>query len=59
MAGQQQQPLQNKEAYAKPTIVKVRLVPDELAVSGCKATMSHTGPTTGCVVYGHCRGAGS
>ena len=57
MAGQQQP--QKKEAYAKPTVVKVRLVPDELAVTGCKAVRSHTGPTTGCVVYGHCRGAGS
>jgi hypothetical protein len=56
MAGQQPQ---KKEAYAKPTVVKVRLVPDELAVAGCKAVRSQTGPTTGCVVFGHCRGAGS
>ncbi len=56
MAGQQ---LQKKEAYAKPTVVKVRLVPDELAVPGCKTVAAHSGPTTGCVIYGHCRGAGS
>lgn len=36
-----------KEAYEPPEIVRVQLVRDELAVTGCKTNTS-AGPTTGC-----------
>jgi hypothetical protein len=37
-----------RERYERPKVVRVRIVPDEMAVTGCKTRTSITGPTLGC-----------
>jgi hypothetical protein len=50
-----------REPYEPPEILKVTLVRDELAVTGCKTRGTTTGPVVGCVrgLAGGCRSAGS
>jgi len=47
-----------REPYQRPKVVRVKIVPDEMAVTGCKMRESVTGPTTGCLRSG-CRTPGS
>jgi hypothetical protein len=47
-----------KEAYAPPTIRRIRIVAGELAVTGCKTRRARTGPTVGCF-RSNCRTIGS
>jgi hypothetical protein len=44
--------------YEPPSIRKVKLVKDELAVAICKTQASRTGPTTGCR-RSNCKARGS
>jgi hypothetical protein len=37
-----------RERYEAPTVTKVRIVPGEMAVTGCKTRTSATGPSLGC-----------
>jgi hypothetical protein len=41
-------PQRRREPYEKPVIQRIRIVPEEMAVVGCKTASSLTGPTTGC-----------
>jgi hypothetical protein len=47
-----------RELYERPKVVRVRIVPGEMAVSGCKTRTSATGPTLGCQRTA-CRSIGS
>jgi hypothetical protein len=47
-----------REPYQRPRVIRVKIVPDEMAVTGCKMRESATGPTLGCVRTA-CRDAGS
>jgi hypothetical protein len=49
---------QAREPYERPRVVKVRVVPEEMAVTGCKTMRDETGPTLGCVRT-NCRRVGS
>ena len=55
------EPNDPKEPYDPPEIVKVNLVRDELAVTGCKSSSSagRFGPCLGRGLIGACRSAGS
>ena len=37
-----------REAYERPKVLRVRLVPGEMAVTGCKVRNGNVGPTLGC-----------
>jgi hypothetical protein len=52
---------QPKEPYEAPEIQRVKLVKDELAVTGCKTTTSagRSGACLGRGMIGACRGNGS
>jgi hypothetical protein len=58
MESKQVRGAKGQAAYEKPVVRRIKLVKGELAVAGCKATSSHTGPTTGCVRSG-CKMPGS
>jgi len=47
-----------KEPYERPRVVKVRVVPEEMAVTGCKTARVVRGPTLGCQRT-NCRAVGS
>jgi hypothetical protein len=47
-----------REPYQRPKVVRVKIVPDEMAVTGCKMRQSATGPTLGCF-QSNCRDLGS
>jgi hypothetical protein len=47
-----------REPYEAPSIVRVKLVKGEMAVTGCKTTTSRMGPTTGCFIS-MCKNVGS
>ena len=47
-----------REAYERPRVVKVRIVPEEMAVTGCKTARESRGPTLGCQ-RSNCRAIGS
>jgi hypothetical protein len=47
-----------KESYERPRVTKVRVVPGEMAVTGCKTARTVTGPTLGCQRT-NCRAIGS
>jgi hypothetical protein len=47
-----------REPYQRPKVVRVRIVPGEMAVAGCKMRDSTTGPTVGCF-RSNCRDIGS
>jgi len=47
-----------REPYQRPKVVRVKIVPDEMAVTGCKMRQSATGPTLGCFST-NCRDIGS
>jgi hypothetical protein len=47
-----------REPYERPKVVRVRIVPGEMAVTGCKTATSRTGPTTGCFAS-NCKIVGS
>lgn len=47
-----------REPYEKPLIQRIRMVAEELAVTGCKTRTSPTGPTAGCY-KAMCRTLGS
>ena len=47
-----------REPYERPNVVRVRIVPGEMAVTGCKTRTSATGPTLGCQRTS-CRSIGS
>ena len=36
-----------REPYQRPKVVRVRIVPGEMAVTGCKMRTEQTGPTVG------------
>jgi len=49
-----------KEKYEPPTVRRVRIVPDELAVAGCKVNQTTLGPAANCQQFAFpCRDAGS
>jgi hypothetical protein len=47
-----------RRPYVKPMIRRIRLVPGEVAVAGCKTRTGTTGPTLGCFRT-NCRTVGS
>jgi hypothetical protein len=47
-----------REPYQRPKVTRVRIVPGEMAVTGCKMRDSLTGPTSGCF-RSSCRTPGS
>ena len=47
-----------REPYQRPKVTRVKIVPSEMAVTGCKMRDSVTGPTSGCF-RSACRTAGS
>ncbi len=47
-----------REPYERPRVVKVRVVPEEMAVTGCKTARQVRGPTLGCQRT-NCRAIGS
>lgn len=47
-----------REPYDRPRVVRVRIVPGEMAVTGCKTRNGPTGPTLGCQRTA-CRSLGS
>jgi hypothetical protein len=47
-----------REPYQRPKVVRVKIVPGEMAVTGCKMQQSATGPTSGCL-RSACRTPGS
>ena len=47
-----------RERYERPRVVKVRIVPEEMAVTGCKTLRTFQGPRIGCV-RSNCRARGS
>lgn len=47
-----------REPYQRPKVTRVRIVPGEMAVTGCKMRESVTGPTNGCF-RSSCRTPGS
>jgi hypothetical protein len=49
---------QAREPYERPRVVKVRVVPEEMAVTGCKTARQVRGPTLGCQRT-NCRRIGS
>jgi hypothetical protein len=55
------EPQEPKEPYEAPEVVKVNLVRDELAVTGCKSNSAagRFGPCLGRGLIGACRDAGS
>jgi hypothetical protein len=50
--------LPDRARYERPKVVRVRVVPGEMAVTGCKTRTSSTGPTLGCQ-RSACRSIGS
>lgn len=38
----------SREPYERPRVVKVRVVAEEMAVTGCKTALQVRGPTLGC-----------
>lgn len=49
-----------KEKYETPTVRRVRIVPDELAVAGCKVDQTTLGPAANCQQFVFpCRDDGS
>jgi sulfur relay (sulfurtransferase) complex TusBCD TusD component (DsrE family) len=38
-----------KEPYERPRVMKIVVVAEEMAVTGCKTARQRRGPTTGCV----------
>ncbi len=38
-----------RQPYEAPAVRKIQIVPEELAVTGCKTRPFRTGPTTGCM----------
>ena len=48
----------SREPYERPRVVKVRVVPEEMAVTGCKTARQVAGPTLGCQRT-NCRAVGS
>jgi hypothetical protein len=51
-------PSRTREPYERPRVVKVRVVPEEMAVTGCKTARVVTGPRLGCQRT-NCRAVGS
>lgn len=47
-----------REPYEPPKVVRVKIVPDEMAVTGCKVRNGNVGPTLGCQRTA-CRAMGS
>ena len=47
-----------REPYERPKVVRVRIVPGEMAVTGCKIRNGNVGPTLGCQRTA-CRALGS
>lgn len=47
-----------RRPYVKPTVRRIKIVADELAVTGCKTQLSRSGPTVGCF-RSNCRSVGS
>ena len=47
-----------REPYERPRVLKVRVVPEEMAVTGCKTATEVRGPTLGCQRT-NCRRIGS
>jgi hypothetical protein len=47
-----------REGYARPKVVRVRIVSGEMAVTGCKVRNGNVGPTLGCQRTA-CRSIGS
>jgi hypothetical protein len=47
-----------RKPYVKPTVRRIKLVAEELAVTGCKTRLSRSGPTLGCFRT-NCRSIGS
>jgi hypothetical protein len=47
-----------REPYERPRVLKVRVVPEEMAVTGCKTATEVRGPTLGCQRT-NCRRVGS
>jgi sulfur relay (sulfurtransferase) complex TusBCD TusD component (DsrE family) len=47
-----------KEAYERPRVVKIVVVAEEMAVTGCKTARQRRGPTLGCQRT-NCRRIGS
>jgi hypothetical protein len=47
-----------REPYERPKVVRVRIVPGEMAVTGCKRRNENVGPTLGCQRTA-CRSMGS
>ena len=47
-----------KEPYERPRVVKIVVVAEEMAVTGCKTIRLRRGPTTDCV-RGNCVRPGS
>ena len=50
--------IESKEPYERPAVIRVRIVPEEMAVTGCKVAAGNIGPTLGCQRT-NCRAIGS
>jgi hypothetical protein len=48
----------SREPYERPRVVKVRVVPEEMAITGCKTARTRQGPRLGCQRT-NCRRVGS
>jgi hypothetical protein len=48
-----------RQPYERPKVVRVRIVPGEMAVTGCKTRVSAGGPTPGGCFRASCRIIGS
>jgi hypothetical protein len=47
-----------REPYERPKVVRVRVVPGEMAIAGCKLRTGFVGPNLGCR-RSNCRAIGS
>ena len=47
-----------RQPYQRPLVRRIRIVPDELAATGCQTRTSTTVPTVGCF-RANCRSIGS
>lgn len=48
-----------RRPYAKPTVRRIKIVADELAVTGCKTRLAVRGPNPGGCFRSNCRTVGS